>query len=199
METAKNQLNPSYGMRDPIDGGGVEYTRLLRVIGQELEGKGVTTCCLWVEADGFEVIGLCPADIDANPEERRFWQRFITKSSSPGHATIELRYGVQDLLRLEEFYEVKRNIGPARSDFLTLSEQLRTVGAIVDRRAGQLVRLDRIAYENMISSFAVQYKTRAGELVTEEFSAASLYDFSVQMFMMEKRRTNVRPSVHRAA
>jgi hypothetical protein len=36
-------------------------------------------------------------------------------------------------------------------------------------------------------------------LMTEEFSAPSLYDFSVQIFMMEKRRTGNNRAVPRAA
>ncbi|MGZ8453975.1 MAG: hypothetical protein ACXWZE_17980, partial [Candidatus Binatia bacterium] len=63
----------------------------------------------------------------------------------------------------------------------------------------QLIRLDRTAYEGMISSFTVQYKMATGELVTEEFSAPSLYDFSVQIFMMEKRRSGNSPAVSQAA
>ena len=93
-------------------------------------------------------------------------------------------------MRLDELNRAKRTLASPRADFLKLSEQLRTVGAIVDRRGGQLIRLDRTAYEGMISSFTVQYKMATGELVTEEFSASSLYDFSVQIFMMEKRRSS---------
>jgi len=176
----------------------INYSRLLRVIGQELEAKGISTCCLWAERDRFEVIGLCPSGAN-QVVEAGFWQRLKARKVSSGYATLELAYSVDGLLRLDELNRATRTLGAPRSDFLRLSEQLRTVGAIVDRRGGQLVRLDRTAYQGMISSFTVQYKMRSGELVTEEFSAPSLYDFSVQIFMMEKRRTGNSPSVSRAA
>ena len=181
------------------DGGAdLEYSRLLRVIGQELEAKGISTCCLWLERDRFDVIGLREGG-ESRVVEAGFWRRLKSKNGAAGHATIELRYSIEGLLRLDEINQAKRALAMPRGDFLTLSEQLRTVGAIVDRRGGQLIRLDRSAYQGMISSFTVQYRMATGELMTEEFSAPSLDDFSVQIFMMGKRRLRNRPSVSRAA
>ena len=121
--------------------------------------------------------------------EAGFWQRLKSKNGAAGYTTIKLGYSIEGLMRLDELNQAKRTLASPRADFLKLSEQLRTVGAIVDRRGGQLIRLDRTAYDGMISSFTVQYKMATGELVTEEFSAQSLYDFSVQIFMMEKSRS----------
>jgi len=177
----------------------LDYSRILRVIGQELEAKGITTCCLWAERDRFDVIGLCPGSASNSVVEAGFWQRLRSKKSAPGYKTIELTYTIEALLRLDELNQGKRALTMPRSDFLTLSEQLRTVGAIVDRRGGQLMRLDRTAYDGMISSFSVQYRMATGELMTEEFSSPSLYDFSVQIFMMEKRRLRNLATVSRAA
>lgn len=176
----------------------LNYSRLLRVIGQELEAKGISTCCLWAEPERFDVIGLCPGGAN-QVVEAGFWQRLRSKKAAAGYTTVELSYAIDALLRLDELNQAKRTLTLPRSDFLTLSEQLRTVGAIVDRRGGQLIRLDRTAYDGMICSFSVQYRMATGELITEEFSSPSLYDFSVQIFMMEKRRTQKPSSVSRAA
>ena len=181
-----------------VDGGAeFDYSRILRVVGQELEAKGISTCCLWVEANRVDVIGLCTSSNGA--VEAGFWQRLKSKNVAAGYTTTKLGYSIEGLMRLDELNRAKRSRAMPRADFLRLSEQLRTVGAIVDRRGGQLIRLDRTAYEGMISSFTVQYKMVTGELVTEEFSAPSLYDFSVQIFMMEKRRSGNSPSVWQAA
>jgi hypothetical protein len=196
MQNSIVKKSPSVGNAD--GGAALDYSRILRVVGQELEAKGISTCCLWVEANRVDVIGLCTSsangDVDAG-----FWQRLKSKNAAAGYTTTELRFSIEGLLRLDETNQAKRTLATPRADFLKLSEQLRTVGAIVDRRGGQLIRLDRTAYESMISSFTVQYKMATGELVTEEFSAPSLYDFSVQIFMMEKRRSGNRPSVSQAA
>mgnify|MGYP001231127939 CR=1 FL=1 len=181
-----------------VDGGAeFDYSRILRVVGQELEAKGISTCCLWVEANRVDVIGLCTSS--SVVVEAGFWQRLKSKNVAAGYTTTKLGYSIEGLMRLDELNRAKRSRAMPRADFLRLSEQLRTVGAIVDRRGGQLIRLDRTAYEGMISSFTVQYKMATGELVTEEFSAPSLYDFSVQIFMMEKRRSGNSPSVSQAA
>ena len=176
----------------------LDYSRILRVIGQQLEARRISTCCLWAERDRFDIIGLSAGAPNA-VVEAGFWQRLRAKPSAPGYSTLELSFTLDELLRLDEANQSKREISLPRSDFLTLSEQLRTVGAIVDRRGGQLIRVDRAAYDGMISSFSVQYKLPSGVLMTEEFSAPSLYDFSVQIFMMEKRRTGNNRAVSRAA
>ncbi|MGZ8426989.1 MAG: hypothetical protein ACXWYD_18735 [Candidatus Binatia bacterium] len=182
-----------------VDGGAdFDYSRILRVVGQELETKGISTCCLWMEKNRVDVIGLCTSSANG-VVEAGFWQRLKSRNVAAGYTTIKLGYSIAGLMRLDELNRAKRTLATPRADFLKLSEQLRTVGAIVDRRGGQLIRLDRTAYEGMISSFTVQYKMATGELVTEEFSAPSLYDFSVQIFMLEKRRSGNSPAVSRAA
>ncbi len=196
MQNSIVKKSPSLGNAD--SGADLDYSRILRVVGQELEAKGISTCCLWVEANRVDVIGLCTSSANG-VVEAGFWQRLKSKNVAAGYTTTELRFSIEGLLRLDELNRAKRILATPRADFLKLSEQLRTVGAIVDRRGGQLIRLDRTAYEGMISSFTVQYKMPTGELVTEEFSAPSLYDFSVQIFMMEKRRSANSPSVSQAA
>ncbi len=191
----QNRILKKWLSRGRADGVEISYSRLLRVIGQELEAKGIATCCLWTERDRFDVIGLRTG----GAVEASFWQRLRAKQPAPGYATVELNYSIEALLRLDELNQAKRTLAIPRSDFRTLSEQLRTIGAVVDRRAGQLIRLERVAHEGMIASLAVQYQMATGELMTEEFSAPSLYDFSVQIFMMEKRRMQNRASVSRAA
>lgn len=198
MEMQNSVVNKSPNQASDDSGAGLEYSRILRTVGQELETKGITTCCLWMEAAHIDVIGLC-AHNAKGVGEAGFWQRLKAKSSAPGYTTTELRYSIDGLLRLDETNRAKRSGDAARADFLKLSEQLRTVGAIVERRGGRLLRLNRSAYDGMISSFTVQYKMPTGESVTEEFSAPSLYDFSVQIFMMEKRRAGNRGSVSQAA
>jgi len=196
MQNSIVKKSPSLGNAD--SGADLDYSRILRVVGQELEAKGISTCCLWIEANRVDVIGLCTSSANG-VVEAGFWQRLKSKNVAAGYTTTELRFSIDGLLRLDELNRAKRILATPRADFLKLSEQLRTVGAIVDRRGGQLIRLDRTAYEGMISSFTVQYKMPTGELVTEEFRAPSLYDFSVQIFMMEKRRSANSPSVSQAA
>jgi len=194
----QNSIVKTWLSQEGVDGGAnFDYSRILRVIGQELETKGISTCCLWMEPNRVDVIGLCTSGSDV--VEPGFWRRLKSKNGAAGYTTIKLGYSIEGLMRLDELNQAKRMHAMPRADFLKLSEQLRTVGAIVDRRGGQLMRLDRTAYEGMISSFTVQYKMATGELVTEEFSAQSLYDFSVQIFMMEKRRSGNSPAVSQAA
>ena len=165
----QNRILKKWLSRGRADGVEISYSRLLRVIGQELEAKGIATCCLWTERDRFDVIGLRTG----GAVEASFWQRLRAKQPAPGYATVELNYSIEALLRLDELNQAKRTLAIPRSDFRTLSEQLRTIGAVVDRRAGQLIRLERVAHEGMIASLAVQYQMATGELMTEEFSAPS--------------------------
>jgi hypothetical protein len=182
LATTNQRMAPARRSARPV-----EYALLLRVVGQELEAKGISTCCVWQADDGFDVLGLSAATANRLVDSG-FWQRLTSRRAAAAHSILELHYSHDALVRVDEINRNRRGVGPAISDFLQLSEQLRTLGAIVDRRGGQLLRLDRLAYEGMISSFTLQYRAASGELVTEEFSAPSLYDFSVQIFMMEKRR-----------
>ncbi len=198
MEMQNSIVKTRRSLGDVDGGADFDYSRILRVVGQELEAKGISTCCLWVEANRVDVIGLCTSSANG-VVEAGFWQRLKSKNGAAGYTTIKLGYSIEGLMRFDELNQAKRTLASPRADFLKLSEQLRTVGAIVDRRGGQLIRLDRTAYDGMISSFTVQYKMATGALVTEEFSAQSLYDFSVQIFMMEKRRSGNSPEVSQAA
>ena len=195
----QNSIVKTWPSLEDVDGGAdFDYSRLLRVVGQELEDQGDIHL---LSVDGSEPC-RCHRPVHRQRSgvvEAGFWQRLKSKSGAAGYTTIKLGYSIEGLMRLDELNQAKRTLASPRADFLKLSEQLRTVGAIVDRRGGQLIRLDRTAYEGMISSFTVQYKMATGELVTEEFSASSLYDFSVQIFMMEKRRSGNSPEVSQAA
>ena len=80
MQNSIVKTRPSLG---DVDGGAdFDYSRILRVVGQELETKGISTCCLWMEANRIDVIGLCTGS--GGVVEAGFWQRLKSKNGGRG-------------------------------------------------------------------------------------------------------------------
>jgi hypothetical protein len=157
--------------------------RIFRAIGQDLESKAIVTFCLRLAEDGYFVRGL----VEAGKQTRRaksLWSAFRKKPADDD--ALELSYSMEEIERLDTLGRSRRGAGNKLPDFLSVSQQLRALAALIERKGGEITRVDRIAYSGMIPAVAIHYKTSAGELASEEHTASNLYDYCVHMYKTRK-------------
>ena len=160
-----------------------EQARIFRAIGQDLEAKAIATFCLRFSEDSYFVRGL----VEMGKKTSRSSSLWAALRKKPACAdALELTYSVEEIERLDTLGRARRSSGHKLPDFFSVSQQMRALAALIDRKGGHITRVDRIAYAGMIPSIEVHYKTTGGDLVSEEHSAPNLYDYCVHMYKTRK-------------
>ena len=172
-----------------------DQARMLRAIGQDLERKAIATFCLRLAEGRYYVRGL--TDMKKAPcRAISVWAKL--RGESVCADALELSYSLEEIERLDAIGRARRGSANGTPDFLALPQQLRALGAMIDRKGGAIIRLDRIAYEGMIPAVAIHYKTRSADDAAEEHTASNLYDYCVHMYKSRKQPRTA-ASVFRAA
>ncbi len=171
-----------------------EYAQLLRAIGQALEVLQFGSFTMEFTGGDFLVRGS--AATSTEQEEARAMRERIIKfvwEALPGEraseaeiefamsiwpAELDLRYTPKDMDRLEQQGKAKRRNVTGVPDVASLSQLLRTIGAYVAEKRARLVKIARYG-----ESLAIEYDTVGGERREETVSAASLYEFWVQLYL----------------
>lgn len=155
------------------------YGRALRVIGQDL--AVLFPRVLDVETDGidFKAHGEChPNPFEAVKESflNRIWRRMFHKSPEaptqppPPAACFARNYDAAEIERLDRLNSAQREENSRRADVYSLSERLRTMGAIVDKKNGRLKRLHKEA-----DRLFVEYWDQKGELQSAKLTTVIFY------------------------
>ena len=161
------------------------YTQLLRPVGQALESLQMQSFALTMDGDAVIVYGRKHRDQPVDKlSPRGFWQ--LLRSSQPAeieeHETIELRYTPEQLSHMDEEGRSKRG-DLSSPNAHSVSQVVRAVGALVDQKQARLlsVRKDEQKIE-------IEYESPLKGRVTEEFTAATLYEFWVRMYLKRSSR-----------
>lgn len=177
----------------------LDYPRHLRVIGQDLETFRFKTFNLECTGDAYLVwSSSVRADIEQNPLSRlsknrlqKLWKNkpqprsygheecFIPPSSLP---TKRYRYSIRDIERME--YESRsRRRKSSITDGHSLSQLLRTVGAVIGQRRERLLG---ISWQDF--SISVIVETMQGQRQIDVFRPDNLYDLWVKMYLRRDNR-----------
>ena len=175
----------------------VTYARALRAIGDALESLHLEAFDLESKDDSYLVRSerkLSSSDKTPTQSTLRaglraaWWQLLGQPAAQPRSESIEIRYGAEDIEQLDSKGRSKRTQTKGMSDTSRLSQVLRLVGAYLDLKGACLLGLS--VREQQIS---VRYKTTLGLSRVEEYRVASLYDFSVNMYLQRAYRKSNRP------
>jgi hypothetical protein len=163
------------------------YTQLLRPVGQALESLRMESFSLTIEGDFVSVQGRKRRE---QPVEklfpRGFWQLFRSPPQElDAWESIELRYTPDQLSLMDDEGRTKRGTR-GKPDAHSLSQIIRAVGAIVDQKQGRLISVRKDGQK-----IEIQYESALEHRVNEEFTASSLYDYWVRMYL--KRSNRVEP------
>jgi hypothetical protein len=148
------------------------YSEILRVIGQDLEIRGIKA---------FDI---------RNEGERIFVQ--CGYQDPPAATPVTLYYTPRDIkeLRLQE--EEKRGQSTEQRDFFSLSQTLRAIGGHVDQQKARLIRLSNNDFPGADPMFRIEYETPDGERQVDDRSGSAIYDLCVNMY---KRRGKLARSI----
>ncbi|MBM2806554.1 MAG: hypothetical protein HW419_4447 [Deltaproteobacteria bacterium] len=154
------------------------YGRILRVIGQDLAGFFPRTLEITTDGVIFEVQGQChPNPFEAIRETflNRIWRRVARKASAAAAEELQppacfaRTYDADEIERLDSLYGANREENSRRADAYSLSERLRTMGAIVDKKNGSLKRLHKQADRLFIEYWDPQGQLQSAKLTTVIF------------------------------
>jgi hypothetical protein len=143
----------------------VTYSEILRVIGEDLEIRGIKA--LDIEDQGERILVRCGYQVP------------------PAETPVSLYYTLGDIEELRRGGEEKRGRVAEQKDFFTLSQTLRAIGGHVDQKKARSVRLSNNGFYGADVVFRIEYETRDGERTVADLSGAAIYDLCVTMY---KRR-----------
>jgi hypothetical protein len=177
-----------------------DYARHLRVIGQDLERFRLETFNLECTGDAY-LIWLRPGatGLGGNPLSRlgknRLQKLWKNTSRSRSYAQEELvslpssvrakryRYSLSDIDRMEHESRSRRQQKTSIADGHSLSQLLRTLGAIVGQRHERLLG---ISWQDF--SVSVVVETAQGQREIDVFRPDNLYDLWVRMYLRRDNR-----------
>lgn len=178
----------------------LDYPRHLRVIGQDLESLRLKTFNLectgeayfvWSSSGGTDteehpLSRLSKNRLDklwknkSQPRSRGREESFTLPSSLP---TKRYRYSFRDIERMEYENRSRRHRKNSVTDGHSLSQLLRTVGAIVGQRRERLLG---ISWQDF--SISVVVETTQGQRQIDVFRPDNLYDLWVRMYLRRDNR-----------
>jgi hypothetical protein len=168
----------------------MNYSRILRVIGQRLEP---------LRPETYEVV--CYANCylvrcRVKEEEKakglgaflRLWREQenpnIPKNLKEGTSTyVEFLYSLEELNRQDEERKEPRRDPNAMPDPYSLSNTLRAVGEFLDRKPDAKL----LFASNRDQEIVILYETKDGARNLEEYPISTLYDLSVKRYVQRKK------------
>jgi hypothetical protein len=153
----------SYSLRTSESTSAIRCSQALRVIGQDLEARGIKTFVIRPEADFYVV--------EAGYQ------------SPPAPTPISLHYTLDDIERLDHEGRERRDDAGVE-DFLRLSQVLRAIGSYVTCKEARLLSVSNNALMGAMSVVRIEYETAQGEKVVDDRSGFAIYDMCVSFYRL---------------
>jgi hypothetical protein len=141
------------------------YSEILRVIGQDLEIRGLKA--FDIRDEGDRICVQCGYQVP------------------PAATPVTLYYTPRDIEELKPQGAEKRGQSSKPEDFFTISQTLRAIGGYVDQKKARFLRLSNNDCPGADVVFRIEYETRERERLVEDRSGSGIYDLCVNMY---KRR-----------
>ena len=176
----------------------MNYSRILRVIGQKLEPLRPGTYEVVCYGNCYLVRCRVKEDSRGKKEEEkkvrglaaflRLWREpeNPTTRENPNEGTsmnVEFLYSLEELNHQDEERKEPRRDPNAMPDPYSFSNTLRSVGEFLDRKAD--VKL--LFASNRGQEIVILYETQGGVRNLEEYPISTLYDLSVKTYVKRKR------------
>ena len=136
------------------------YERLLRALGQALEGYNL-----------------------ANFEVTRYGRAFCVRDEAT--PVLQLHFTAQDIQGFEAQGQARRADANGMANASSLSQLLRCLGAYLNQKRGRLLKLTREA-----DILSLEYETSMGSHMKESFSVTGIYDMWVRMYLQRTARAS---------
>lgn len=133
----------------------------LRIVGRDLDRRGIRTFIARCERDLFIVTG--------------------GYQSPPAVMPVTVHYASSDIDRLLIETDKTDCLVPVR-DFSSLSEILSAIGSYVSSKQGRLISISNTASTRLIPIIVVKYASVASDAVVEIFKGSAIYELCVSVF-----------------
>jgi hypothetical protein len=111
----------------------------------------------------------------------------------PYTSLIEMNFSSQNIEQLDRQGRERRGAANTETRFDSVAEMLRAVGEYVDGKQAELRRIDNsgpFAAAADAPALVVEYRSRGGEINSEDLSMSFLRDASVRMYKRRARVSN---------
>ena len=196
MSLTKERQELSQGEISPISAGrpastfvaGVllPYSRILRVIGQDLEPLRVNAFELAKLGDDFSVL-MNQGASQKVPSVRgtvldKIIQMIFGRPDAPRETPLHKYFTSREILVADMERQFRRSVSHSPSDLRNLSLELRGLGDYLDRKAAGDFTISWAPAPDLIK---VHYDHRS-----ESFSQRDLYDFGIHMYLKRSERSH---------
>jgi hypothetical protein len=176
----------------------MNYSRILRVVGQKLEPLRPETYEVVSYGNCYLVRCRVKEDSQGKKEEEkkvrglaaflRLWREpeNLTVREKPNESTsmnVEFLYSLEDLNHEDEEHKEPRCDANAMPDPYSLSNTLRSVGEFLDRKPDAKL----LFASNHGQEVVILYETRGGVRHLEEYPISTIYEFSVKEYVKRKK------------
>jgi hypothetical protein len=195
MAVIKERANFRQGEISPINAGrpafrfvaGVilSYSRILRVIGQDLEPLGVNAFKLAKLGDDFSV-SMNQSESEQVPPAKgtvfnKVTQKIFGRPDSPRETLYHRYFTSREILVADLERQSRRKVSHSPSDLRNLSLELRGLGDYLDRKAaGDFA----ISWAPAPDAIKVRYDQKSAS-----FTMRDLYDFGIHMYLKRSERS----------
>ena len=138
------------------------YSEILRVIGDDLERRGLKAFQL--ERSGDRYVARCGYQFP------------------PAVTPLILEYRQDDIEELQVAGVESRSDRPQNVDFSALAQILRTIGGYLDQRNASLHTVTNNEFSSGEPVFRIEYESAEREVISEERSTAELYELGVRLY-----------------
>jgi hypothetical protein len=139
-------------------------SKILRIIGQDLESRDIKAFIISREGNRFDVQG--------------------SYQKPPTETPISLEYGFREIDELDLERGQKREELHPSTDFFTIAQTLRAIGGYVDKKGGRLLRLSNNDQNVGETSYTIEYESADGSHVVEARNGSAIYDMCVTMYKL---------------
>ena len=165
------------------------YSRHLRVIGQQLEAEHWPNFNLGCTQDGYEVFGRIPTD---KPGQRpifslgkqqlqRLWHSLVPTAEAQARSDDKRQhthFTLEDLEQRDRIERGRRRTAAGQTNGHTVSQLLRTIGALISQRNQRLLA---ISWQEL--SICIVVETNEGRKEVEVYRPDNLYDSWVRCYL----------------
>src|SRR5262245_56861850 len=157
----------NYSLRTSESTSAIRCSQALRVIGQDLEARGIKTFVIRPEAD------FCVVEAGYQ--------------SPPAPTPISLHYTLDDIERLDHEGRERRDDDAGVQDFLRLTQILRAIGSYVTCKEARLLSVSNNALMGTMPVVRIEYETSQGEKVVDDRTGSAIYDMSLSFYRRRGR------------
>jgi hypothetical protein len=175
-------------------GNPADYSRQLRAIGQDLENLRLVKFNLectgslylvWTRGDAQETKGGGSKSFLSNPRFRGLWRHAPRSQGQEEYVDLaplrrvkRYRYTQRHIDNIEKAARVRRRVHNGSADGHSLSQLLRSVGALIERRSQKLLG---IAWQE--TAVSIVFEDENGKRGIDIFRPDQLYDLWVKMYL----------------